>query len=130
VAIGESTCSGKIIANACKYNGQREAEGNCALLSVNELSRLAMERATTAREAVLIMGELATRYGFYGPEGGIESGAESLKVIDGEEGFEFEILTSDSNGTSAIWIAQRVKDDEATVTANMFTIREIDLSDS
>jgi hypothetical protein len=33
------------------------------------------------------------------------SSGESLKVIDANEGFEFEILPSDFNGTSAIWIA-------------------------
>ena len=42
------------------------------------------------------MGDLAEKYGFYGPEGGFENGAESLKVIDKNEGFEFEILSSDS----------------------------------
>ena len=41
------------------------------------------------------MGEVAEEFGFYGPEGGFESGAESLKVIDKDEGFEFEILSSD-----------------------------------
>ena len=74
-------------------------------MSINELSRIALERAKTAREAILIIGDIAEKYGFYGPEGGFESGAESLKVIDKEEGFEFEILSSDSLGTSAIWAA-------------------------
>jgi hypothetical protein len=44
------------------------------------------------------MGALAEEYGFYGPKGGFESGGESLKVADSEEGFEFEILASDENG--------------------------------
>ena len=76
------------------------------------------------------MGDIATKYGFYGPGSGLETGAESLKVIDGDEGFEFEIMASDEMGTSALWVAQRVRDDEATVTGNMFAIREVDFEDT
>lgn len=35
------------------------------------------------------MGELAEKYGFYGPLEGFENGAESLKVIDKKEGLFF-----------------------------------------
>jgi len=37
---------------------------NCALLSINELSRIAMERESSATRAVTLMGELAETYGF------------------------------------------------------------------
>jgi len=57
--MGESTCSSKISAKMCTYAGQREKEKNCALMSVNELTRLAMERASTARTAIEIMGKFA-----------------------------------------------------------------------
>jgi hypothetical protein len=40
--------------------------GGKALLSVDQLSQIAMERASTSREAVTIMGSLAEKYGFYG----------------------------------------------------------------
>ena len=59
-----------------------------------------------------------------------KEGGESLKVIDAYEGLEIEILQSDFKGTSALWVTQRVKDDEASVTANIFSIRGIDLTDS
>ena len=75
------------------------------------------------------MGQLATQFGFYGENSGLETGAESLKVIDNNEAFEFEILASDNKGTSAIWVAQRIPDDHASVTPNIFVIREIDFQD-
>ena len=38
-------------------------------------------------------------------------------------------LLPDESGASAIWAAQRVPDGEAAAVANMFVIRQMDLSD-
>lgn len=121
VAIGESTCSGVFGTNAVGHGGK-------ALFSVDSLTRVALERAATSREAVQLMGDLAVQHGFYGA-GSFEGSAESLMVIDPSEGFIFHILPDDT-GTSAVWAAQRVPDDQVGVVANMFTIRHVDLNDT
>lgn len=59
VGIAESTCSGI-------FGAKPATQGGYALMSVDTLSQLAMERATTAREAVQLMGAMAEKYGFYG----------------------------------------------------------------
>lgn len=59
LSMGESTCASKITAKSCTYNGQRLKEKNCALMSVNELTRLAMERTSKARQAIELMGKFA-----------------------------------------------------------------------
>jgi dipeptidase len=121
LSIGESTCSAVFGSAAIgQVNGT-------ALLNVNELSRLALERTTNARDAIRTMGDLASRYGFYGP-GTFEGTGETLLVGDPSEGFVFHILPDDT-GRSAVWVAQRVPDDEVTVVANMFTIREVNCDD-
>lgn len=120
VGMGESTCSGIFATNASGHGGK-------ALMSFDELSRLAMERTRTAREAVQLMGELAEKYGFYGV-GDFEGSAESLIVGDPMEAYIFHILP-DPTGTSAIWAAQRVPDDHVGVVANMFVIRDINFDD-
>jgi len=120
VGMGESTCSGVFGTKARGHGGQ-------ALFSIDALSRVSLERAATARDAITIMGSLAEEYGFYG-EGTFEGSAESLMVGDADEAFMFHILP-DPDGTSAIWVARRVPDDEVGVTANMFVIREVDFND-
>lgn len=122
VALSESTCSGVFVASAINAGGS-------ALLSIDQLSQIAMERASTAREAITIMGELSEQYGFYGESMSFEGGSESLFVIDPEEAWAFHIL-ADPTGTSSIWAAARVPDDSVAVVANMFSIRVMDLSDT
>ena len=118
VGIGESTCSGVFgVIPLAAPNGT-------ALLSVDQLTQLAMERSSTAREAVQLMGSLAEEHGFYGA-GEFEGTAESLAVSDPDEAWIFHILP-DPTGKSAIWAAQRIPDDSMSILANMFIIREVD----
>lgn len=83
-----------------------------------ELSRVALERTKTAREAIKLMGELIEKYGYYGT-------GETLLVADPNEGWVFEMAGYDMNGTGGVWIAQRVPDDKVFVAANQFRIREV-----
>ena len=105
LSFGESTASAVFRADMVGTPGTDGA----ALLCINELTKLAAERTCSAREAVLIMGSLAERYGFYGPDGGA---GEVLTVGDAHEAWVFHIL-SDPSGKSALWVAQRVPDREA-----------------
>jgi len=120
VGIGESTCSGVFGTSAVGHGGK-------ALMSIDTLSQIAMERATSSRAAVELMGSLAEKYGFYGA-GSFEGSAESLMVTDPQEGYIFHILP-DPTGTSAIWAARRVPDDEVGVVANVFVIRGLNMSE-
>ena len=120
--IGESTCSGVFGTSA------RGSKG-VALFSINELSRLALSRCKTALCAVKTMGAFAEEHGFYGA-GSFEGTAESLLVGDTQEVWVFHILPDSRKGGSAIWVAQRVPDDHVTGVFNMFTIREVDLTDT
>lgn len=49
-------------------------------------------------------------------------------VVDTNEAWIFHILGV-PDGSTAIWVAQKVKDDEFSVVANMFVIREVNLTD-
>ena len=104
-----------------------DREGGKASIEVREMSKIALERCTTAKEAVLLMGSLAEQYGFYAADwsGGDASkgeGGEALTVVDKTEAWVFHVLADDT-GTSAVWAAQRVKDDHVshcTTTRSLF----------
>ena len=107
----------------------RGTGGGQALLGYMELTRVALERCSTAREAIEMMGGLAEATGFYGNTTDLAGAAESLAVIDTTEAWVFHILADDT-GSSAIWAAQRLPDGHAAAVCNMFVIRQMELQDS
>jgi dipeptidase len=111
--IGECTDGAKI---------QPNPDPKKRLFYSSELSRVALERCTTAREAVELMGELIDTYGYYGT-------GETLLVGDPNEGWVFEMCGDDIDGIGGLWVAKRVPDGELFVAANEFRIREIDPND-
>ena len=122
VGMAESTCTARTTGALPRPQGK-------ALWYTDELGRVALERCTTARDAVLLMGKLAVEGGFYG-EDNVEGTGESFIVVDKKEVWVFHVLSSDSEGSSAVWVAQRVPDGHVTVVPNIFVVRNIDLDDS
>jgi dipeptidase len=111
VAIGESTC-------AARFWGVPVTAGGLARIEVAEMSKIALERSTSARQAIQMMGDLATELGFYAADwsGGDRSSGEAgeaLTVIDKNEAWVFHVL-GDDTGTSAVWAAQRLEPDHVS----------------
>lgn len=109
VSIGECTDKAKVTP---------EPEPGKRIFYSAELSRVALERSKTAREAIAIMAELIARYGYYGT-------GETLLVADPNEGWVMEMSGDDQNGSAGVWVAQRVPDEALFVAANQFRIREV-----
>ncbi|CAK5046732.1 unnamed protein product [Aphanomyces euteiches] len=127
LGFGESTCGARLWTKPI-------SEGGKALLDITELSRIALERTKTAREAILLMGKLAEQYGYYGaswddPAEAIKEAGEALTVTDPKEAWMFHILPDDT-GASAVWFSQRVPDNHVTAVANQFVIRTVNLTDT
>ncbi len=110
LTIGECTDKAKV---------HPEPEPGKRIFYSSELSRVALERTKTAREAVRLMGEMIDIYGYYGT-------GETLLVGDPNEGWVMEMAGYDMEGSGGVWVAQRVPDDSIFVAANQFRIREID----
>jgi len=101
------------------------ATGGSALFGICELQFVALERCRSAVCAIHTMGDLAERYGFYGEE---QFTAEALTIVDNDgEAWVFHVAPV-SNGTSAVWAAQRLPPDQVTVVANSLIIGYVDPS--
>lgn len=111
VAVGETT-----------FVGREELWNKSKYLEYWHLMQLALERAKTAREAVLVMTDLAEEYG-YGSEG------ESFSVIDPEEAWLLEMVGTGDGGEGAIWVAVKIPDGCISAHANMARIGIFPLDD-
>lgn len=111
------------------WSGREEVYNPAGLLYVANLEQLGLQRASTAREAVEVMGALAEEYG-YG------DGGETIIVGDTKEVWVFEVCgggllwNAESEAPGAHWAAQRLPDDEVFVGANGSRIGVIDFEDS
>jgi dipeptidase len=112
LAIGEST-----------FGGRKELRNKEALLSCDELCRLALERCATAREAIRLIDALTKEYGY-------NDGGECLTIADEGEVWHLEIAGCGEGEIGAVWAAQRVPDGHVGVNANASRIRWIDLDDA
>ncbi len=109
LAIGETT-----------FGGKRDLVNDDGLFLIEELQAIALERCTTARDAIKLMGELATQYG-YGDDG------ECLTVADKNEVWHFEIMGAGIEQVGAVWAAVRIPDDHVGISANICRISTLDL---
>lgn len=104
------------------FGGKRELVSDVGLIDCPELYRLALERAKTAREAIMVIDELTKEYGY-------NDIGECFTFADPEETWHFEILGPGKGKTGAVWAAVRIPDDEVGVSANLSRIRTLDLDD-
>ncbi|MEI6157668.1 MAG: C69 family dipeptidase, partial [Atribacterota bacterium] len=98
-----------------------EPEPGKRIFYSSELSRVALERCTKARDAVKLMGSLIEEYGYYAT-------GETLPVADPDEAWVMEMAPS-PEGTGGLWVAKKVPDGEVFMAANEFRIREVDPND-
>jgi len=112
LAVGEST-----------FGGRATLKSDSGLIDCSQLVRLMIERCKSAREAILLAGELTKKYGY------IDAG-ECLTIADKKEVWHLEIVGPGKGNIGSIWVAQRVPDEHVSVNANASRIRQIDLDNA
>ena len=111
LAIGETT-----------IGGRRELMNPEGMFYIEELQRLALQRCTTAREAIRLIGDLVKEYGYC-------DRGECLTFADPKEVWHFEIFGAGPLEIGAVWAAVRIPDDHVGVSANIPRIGQLNLDD-
>ena len=102
------------------FDGRLDLQNRDGLLDYFSLMRLALQRCTTAREAIKCMAELVEEYGY-------NSSGESITVCDPNEAWIMEIIGKGKGRNGAVWVALRIPDDCICAHANLSRIRQFPL---
>ena len=99
------------------FDGRLELVNSDGLLDYFSLMRLALQRSSTAREAIRCMAELVEEYGY-------NSSGESITICDPDEAWIMEIIGKGPDRKGAVWVALRIPDDCICAHANLSRIRQ------
>jgi dipeptidase len=110
LAIGETT-----------YGGVAEMVNPEGIVDYGSLIYISLQRAKTAREAIKVMSDLVSEYG-YGSSG------ESFSIADKNEAWIFEIVGKGPGNKGAVWVARLIPDGYICAHANQARITTFPLA--
>ncbi len=104
------------------FGGRKELRDTTGIMDYGSLIYVTLQRAKTAREAIKVMTDLVTEYGYY-------SSGESFSIADPNEVWIMEMIGKGVGNKGAVWVAQRIPDDCISGHANQARITKINFAD-
>lgn len=104
------------------FGGREELADSTAIMDYGSLMYIALQRARTAREAIKVITDLVTEYGYY-------SSGESFSIADPNEVWILEMIGKGLKSKGAVWVAQRIPDDCVSGHANQARITTFPFDD-
>ena len=92
------------------FGGRAELESKTPAIDYGSLIRLALQRASNAREAIKVIAELTETYGYC-------SSGESFSIADDKEVWIMEIIGKGEE-KGAVWVAMRIPEGYISAHAN------------
>ncbi|MFO8066573.1 MAG: C69 family dipeptidase [Bacteroidales bacterium] len=105
------------------FTGREELHGGDGLFDYGNLIWITLQRASSAREAIRIMVELAETYGY-------KNTGETFSIADKNEAWMMDFIGKGKYGKGALWVAVRIPDGYIAAHANQSRIRQIDFDDT
>jgi dipeptidase len=110
LAIGETT-----------YTGNESLIDTTAIMDYGSLIYITLQRAKNVREAIKVMSDLVSEYGY-------ASSGESFSIADPNEAWIFEIIGKGPGNKGAVWVARRIPDGYISAHANHARIQSFPLA--
>ena len=119
-----------LIIGETTYGGREELVDTTGRIDYGSLIYITLQRATTAREAIRTIVELANTYGY-------ASSGESFSIADPDEAWIMELIgkgyKDDGKGGNArkgiVWVARRIPDGYVCAHANQSRITNFPMDD-
>lgn len=111
LSIGETT-----------YGGRKELVDNSGIIDYGSLIYMTLQRAKNAREAIAVMSQLVSEFGYC-------SSGESLSIADKNEAWIMEMIGKGPGKKGAVWVARRIPDGYISGHANHARITTFPLTD-
>ena len=119
-----------LIIGETTYGGREELADPTGLIDYGSLIYITLQRATTAREAIRTIVELANTYGY-------ASSGESFSIADPDEAWIMELIGKgcklDAEGKNIrkgiVWVARRIPDGYVSAHANQARITQFPFDD-
>lgn len=105
------------------FTGRQELHGGDGLFDYGNLIWITLQRASTAREAIQIMNDLAYTYGY-------KDTGETFSIADKNEVWMMDFIGKGKHGRGAVWVAARVPDGYIAAHANQSRIRQVNWKDT
>lgn len=104
------------------FGGREELADSTGLIDYGSLIYIALERSTSARNAIEIMTSLVEKYGYY-------SEGETFSICDKNEAWVMEMMGKGPGSKGAVWVAIRIPDDCVCAHANQSRITRFNMKD-
>lgn len=104
--------------NSSAHKFAKSKPSEKAILSLQEITRLALERCVKAADAIEMLSKMIDNYGYYGSPA-------TLVISDKEEGYVIELMPS-ADHIGGYYVARKIPQGHFFVAADQFRIQSID----
>ena len=97
------------------WGGREELQDTTGIMDYGSLIYVTLQRAKTAREAIVTIVNLVNEYGYF-------SSGESFSIVDPNEAWIMELIGKGPGLKGFVWVARRIPDDCISAHANQARI--------